>query len=65
MLDAVCKEILQGYLKEISPRDIARSLGYSYGYVRKKKSLCHNYLIKMIENNPVFIKIQKAENIIV
>ena len=65
MLDTVCKEILQGYLKEISPRDIARSLGYSYGYVRKKKSLCHNYLIKMIENNPVFIKIQRAENIIV
>jgi len=61
MLDTVCKQILKGYLKEISPRDIARSLGYSYGYVRKKKSLCHSYLIEMIENNPVFIRIRKAE----
>ena len=61
MLDTVCKQILKGYLKEISPRDIARSLGYSYGYVRKKKSLCHSYLIEMIENNPVFVRIRKAE----
>jgi len=61
MLDTVCKQILKGYLKEISPRDIARSLGYSYGYVRKKKSPCHSYLIEMIENNPVFIRIRKAE----
>ncbi len=61
LLDTVCKEILKGYLKEISPMDIAKSLGYSYGYVRKKKSTCHSYLIQMIENNPVFVKIQNSE----
>ncbi len=63
MLDTVCREILKSYLKEISPMEIARSLGYSYGYVRKKKSICHNYLMKLIENNPVFLRIRKDEKI--
>ncbi len=60
-LDDVCKEILKGYLKEISPRDIAENLGFSYGYVRKRKSLCHSYLMKMIENHPDYIKIMETE----
>jgi RNA polymerase sigma factor (sigma-70 family) len=60
-LDKVCKEILKGYFMEQSPRDIAEFLGYSYGYVRKKKSLCYSYLIKMIQNNPVYIKIKETE----
>lgn len=60
-LDKVCRDILEGYLKEISPRDIAEALGYSYGYVRKRKSLCHSYLMKMIENHRDFIKIKQTE----
>ena len=60
-LDKVCRDILEEYLKEISPRDIAVKLGYSYGYVRKRKSLCHSYLMKMIENHPTFIKIKQTE----
>ena len=62
-LDSVCKEILKEYLKETSPREIAELLGYSYGYVRKRKSLCHSYLMKMIENHPDFIKIKETEQI--
>ncbi|MCK5068445.1 MAG: sigma-70 family RNA polymerase sigma factor [Bacteroidales bacterium] len=60
-LDKVCQEILEGYLKEISPKDIAEQLGYSYGYVRKRKSLCHGFLMKMIEGHPTFIKIKQSE----
>ena len=60
-LDKVCRDILEGYLKEISPRDIAEKLGYSYGYVRKRKSMCHSYLMKLIENHPTFIKIKQTE----
>ena len=60
-LDQVCKDILEGYLKEISPREIAEKLGYSYGYVRKRKSMCHSYLMKLIENHPVFKKIKLTE----
>ncbi len=60
-LEKVCQEILEGYLKEISPKDIAEKLGYSYGYIRKRKSMCHGFLMKMIENHPTFIKIKQTE----
>jgi RNA polymerase sigma factor (sigma-70 family) len=60
-LEKVCQEILEGYLKEISPKEIAEKLGYSYGYIRKRKSMCHSFLMKMIENHPVFKKIKQTE----
>lgn len=60
-LETVCQEILDGYLKEISPKDIAEKLGYSYGYIRKRKSMCHGFLMKMIESHPTFRKIKQTE----
>jgi RNA polymerase sigma factor (sigma-70 family) len=60
-LENVCQQILEGYLKEISPRDIAEKLGYSYGYIRKRKSMCHSFLMKMIEDHPTFRKIKQSE----
>ena len=60
-LEKVCQEILEGYLKEISPKEIAEKLGYSYGYIRKRKSMCHGFLMKMIENHPTYIKIKQSE----
>ena len=60
-LDKSCQEILEGYLKEISPREIAEKLGYSYGYVRKRKSMCHAFLMKMIQEHPTFMKIKQSE----
>lgn len=60
-LEKVCQEILEGYLKEISPKEIAEKLGYSYGYVRKRKSMCHKFLMKMIQDNPTFKKIKQSE----
>lgn len=60
-LEKVCQEILEGYLKEISPKDIAEKLGYSYGYIRKRKSMCHGFLLNMIEGHPTYIKIKQSE----
>ncbi len=60
-LEKVCQQILEGYLKEISPKDIAEKLGYSYGYIRKRKSMCHSFLMKMIEDHPTFRKIKQSE----
>ena len=60
-LDKVCQDILGGYLKEISPREIADQMGYSYGYVRKRKSMCHGYLMKLVEGHPTYIKIKQTE----
>ena len=60
-MDKVCQDILGGYLKEISPKEIADQMGYSYGYVRKRKSMCHGYLMKLIEEHPTYIKIKQTE----
>ena len=60
-LEKVCQEILEGYLKEISPKEIAEKLGYSYGYIRKRKSMCHSFLMKMIQGHPTFKKIKQTE----
>jgi len=60
-LEQVCQEILEGYLKEISPKVIAEKLGYSYAYIRKRKSMCHSFLMKMIEGHPTFRKIKQSE----
>ena len=60
-LERVCQEILEGYLKEISPKDIAVKLGYSYAYIRKRKSMCHSFLMKMIQGHPTFRKIKQTE----
>ena len=60
-LEKVCQEILEGYLKEISPKEIAEKLGYSYGYIRKRKSMCHGFLLKMIESHPTYIQIKQSE----
>lgn len=60
-LEKVCQEILIGYLKEFSPKDIAAKLGYSYGYIRKRKSMCHSFLMKMIQDHPTFKKIKQTE----
>ncbi len=62
-LGKVCRDILEGYLKEVSPKELAQSLGYSYGYVRKKKSLCHNYLIRLIEHHHIYRRIKKSEEV--
>jgi RNA polymerase sigma factor (sigma-70 family) len=60
-LEKVCQEILEGYLKEISPKEIAEQLGYSYGYIRKRKSMCHSFLMKLIQGHPTFRRIKETE----
>lgn len=60
-LDKVCQDILDGYLKETSPKDIAENLGFSYGYVRKRKSMCHSFLMKTIQSHPTYIQIKQNE----
>lgn len=62
-LDKVCQKILKGYFREISPKDIAKALGFSYGYIRKRKNMCHNFLMKMIQKHPDYIKIKRTEHL--
>lgn len=63
-LDPVCKEILKLYWQEYSPMEIAEKLGYTYGYVRKKKCECQAELMKRLSNHPDFKQIKKTEKAI-
>ncbi|MBN1599325.1 MAG: sigma-70 family RNA polymerase sigma factor [Bacteroidales bacterium] len=53
-LDEVSKTILKLYWEEMSPQKIAEKLGYSYGYVRKKKCEAQAELIKKVKRHPYF-----------
>jgi RNA polymerase sigma factor (sigma-70 family) len=63
-LDPVSKQILKLYWQEVPPKKIAKKLGYTYGYVRKKKSESQNELLKRIHNHPDFIAIRKSDDLI-
>ena len=63
-LDQVGQQILKLYWKEVPPKIIAIKLGYTYGYVRKKKSESQTELIKRISEHPVYIAIKQSNEYI-
>jgi RNA polymerase sigma factor (sigma-70 family) len=62
-MDQVSQKILKMYWMEISPSEIADKLGYSYGYVRKKKSECMKELKNRIIDHPDYNELEKNLNI--
>jgi DNA-directed RNA polymerase specialized sigma subunit len=62
-LDEVSQKILKMYWMEISPSEIASKLGYSYGYVRKKKSECMKELKSRIISHPDYKELERNLNI--
>jgi RNA polymerase sigma factor (sigma-70 family) len=56
-LDPVSKNILKLYWEEVSPQEIADRLGYSYGYVRKKKCEAQADLTEKVKKHPDYQKI--------
>ncbi len=54
-----CKELLKATFTIKSLEEVAVKLGQSYGYVRKKKSLCIGQLTKLIQNAPRYNLIKK------
>ena len=48
MLDTSCQEVLAMFFKKISMREIAKKLGTSEPYAKKKKFNCKSKLIEMI-----------------
>jgi RNA polymerase sigma factor (sigma-70 family) len=64
-LDQVSRDVLTLYWEEITPQEIAGKLGFTYGYVRKKKSQAQAELIEKVKNHPEFIKIRNEEETLV
>jgi RNA polymerase sigma factor (sigma-70 family) len=56
-LDPVGKKILKLYWEDMSPGDIADKLGYSYGYVRRKKCEAQSELTEKVKRHPDYGKI--------
>jgi len=63
-LDEVSKKILTLYWQEKSPGDIADTLGYTYGYVRKKKCEAQTELTGKVKEHPDYKRIMKSESIV-
>lgn len=53
-LGNACQELLKTTFAIKSLEEVAVKLGQSYGYVRKKKSLCIGQLTKLIQNAPKY-----------
>lgn len=62
-MDEVSQKILKMYWMEISPSEIAKKLGYTYGYVRKKKSECMKELKNRIISHPNYTELEQNLNI--
>ena len=62
-MDEISQKILKMYWMEISPIEIAEKLGYSYGYVRKRKSECMKELKNRIIEHPDYNELEKNLNI--
>ncbi len=62
-LDPAGKSILKLYWEEYSPKEIAEKLGYTYGYVRKKKCETQAELINKVKMHPDYKKIMESENV--
>ncbi len=57
-LGKACKELLKTTFMIKSMEEVASKLGKSYGYIRKKKSLCIGQLTKLVQNSPKYNQIQ-------
>jgi RNA polymerase sigma factor (sigma-70 family) len=60
-LDPISKKILKLYWEEKSPQEIADKLGYTNGYVRKKKCEAQNELTEKVKQHPAFIRIKSTD----
>jgi len=60
-LDEVSRKILKLYWQEMSPKEIAIKLGYTYGYVRKKKCEAQAELTERVKRHPEYRRIIRSE----
>ena len=60
-LDPISKKILTLYWQEVSPQEIADKLGYTYGYVRKKKCEAQSELTDKVKRHPGYMRIRSTE----
>ena len=63
-LNTIGKTILKLYWEERSPQEIADKLGYTNGYVRKKKCEAQAELIAKVKRHPDYRRIMNSEKVL-
>jgi RNA polymerase sigma factor (sigma-70 family) len=63
-LDRVSQMILKLYWQELPPQEIADTLGYTYGYVRKKKCEGQAALVSKVKSHPDYKRIINSERLL-
>jgi RNA polymerase sigma factor (sigma-70 family) len=63
-LNPISKAILKMYWEEKSPQEIADKLGYTNGYVRKKKCEAQAELIAKVKRHPDYRRIMNSEKVL-
>jgi RNA polymerase sigma factor (sigma-70 family) len=63
-LDEASRNILNLYWQDVSAQEIAERLGYTYGYVRKKKWEAQNDFARRVKEHPGYINIVKSEYVV-
>ena len=63
-LDEVSRKILKLYWQEKPPKEIAKNLGYTYGYIRKKKCEAQAELTERVKKHPDYKRIMKSESVL-
>lgn len=58
-MGTACKDLLTATFKIKSMEEVAESLGISYAYARKKKSLCIGKLTELVRKSPKFNQLNK------
>lgn len=61
-LSTTCKDLLASFFSGKSMSEIATAMGYSEGYTRKKKFVCKQKLLEMIEADPTFSELSLSPN---
>jgi RNA polymerase sigma factor (sigma-70 family) len=62
-MDKSSRDILNLYWQDVPAQEIADRLGFTYGYVRKRKCEAQNELIMKIKQHPQYIRIMNSEKV--
>jgi RNA polymerase sigma factor (sigma-70 family) len=62
-LDKICQKILKDHLKRVPDKKIAKKVNINISYLKKRKHLCKEKLIKMIKEDPKYLIYMKDKNI--
>lgn len=58
-LEEKCKQILSWFFDKVPMAEIAKRLNTSLGYIKKRKFVCKSYLIKAVQNDPIFDELKE------